>query len=66
MKKILIITLVLLLVTVSIAFAWGKECPVCEGNMYRTGQSTVEYGKILYEYRCVLGHTYWFPSGWSW
>ena len=37
------------------------KCPICGMNMYFTGNTKVEFGKLLKEYKCPVGHIYWFP-----
>jgi len=44
------------------AAAAGHTCPSCRSSMYFTGQTTVEWGKLLKLYQCPVGHSYWYPS----
>ena len=61
MKKLIVISLVVLLVlgAVGIAFAWGVKCPIDGFRMYFTGQTRVEWGNIIWKYRCPVGHIFW-------
>ena len=40
----------------------AKFCPSCRMQMYFTGDTEMEWGKLLYKYRCPAGHEYWYPS----
>jgi len=62
MKKIFIIMLVVLMflaVAVTV-MAWGVKCPVDGFSMRFTGYTKVDFGRLMKEYKCVMGHTYWF------
>jgi len=38
----------------------GHSCPSCNMNMYFTGTTQVEWGKLMKLYRCPVGHEYWY------
>jgi len=40
----------------------AKFCPSCRMQMYSTGDTEMEWGKLLYKYKCPAGHEYWYPS----
>jgi hypothetical protein len=35
-------------------------CPIDNFDMYFTGKSKTEMGKLLYQYKCASGHITWF------
>ena len=41
------------------AYAALVTCPIDNMNMIFTGQTTTEMGKMLFQYRCPVGHTAW-------
>lgn len=41
------------------AYAWGMSCPIDSMGMYFTGNTRIEMGKLLYEYKCPSGHVTW-------
>ena len=41
------------------AFAVSATCPIDNLSMMWTGKTRVEMGKMLYEVKCVQGHTSW-------
>ena len=61
MKRIFIIMLVVLmfLAVATVVMAWVK-CPVDGFSMYFTGSTRVDFGHLMKEYKCPVGHTYWF------
>lgn len=40
--------------------AIGHSCPSCNMSMYFTGGTQVEWGKLMKQYRCPVGHVYWY------
>jgi hypothetical protein len=38
------------------------QCPVCYGILIKTANSKAEYGKIVHEFKCSLGHSFWKPE----
>lgn len=42
----------------AIAFG-GVRCPIDNMDMYFTGRTGFEMGKMLQEYKCPMGHTTW-------
>jgi hypothetical protein len=60
MQKILKPLLAVVIVAVAaVAYATGVSCPIDEQNMYFTGKTKTEMGKMLYEYKCSSGHIAW-------
>jgi Zn-finger nucleic acid-binding protein len=55
-KKKLILCIAMLLISVSV---FALDCPACGGNLYWTGETKTEWGKILKLERCPAGHQYW-------
>lgn len=39
-----------------------QKCPSCNMDMYFTGETETEWGRLFYLYECPVGHTYWFPA----
>lgn len=39
--------------------AFGLNCSIDNTSLTFTGKTKSEFGKLLKEYRCVRGHTYW-------
>ena len=35
------------------------KCPICNGTMMWTGKTKTEWGKLLKEYKCPVGHIEW-------
>jgi len=65
-KKIILIAVILLLLVVIVTIAYAAlKCPICGLSMYWTGKTDVEWGKLMYQYRCPAGHVYWFPAGYQ-
>lgn len=48
---------------VSIA-AYAASCPIDSSSSYFTGTTRVDSasGKLLYEFKCARGHTFWSTS----
>ncbi len=44
---------------VGVAKAQNPQCPVDKGMMSATGNTKVEMGKMLIEYKCLNGHVMW-------
>jgi hypothetical protein len=56
MKKGLIAALLL---ASGLAVASSVTCPIDNMGMHFTGNTRVEMGKMLYEYKCPSGHRTW-------
>lgn len=56
--KLALIPALLLLSAIAV-YAFGVSCPLCNASMIWTGQTQFEYGKMLKQYRCPAGHTFW-------
>ena len=39
-----------------------NKCPSCGKEMYFTGKTKVEFGRLLKLYNCYSGHAYWIPD----
>lgn len=48
-----------LLFAATLALASDHTCPIDNHSMYFTGNTRVEMGKMLKEYKCAAGHTMW-------
>lgn len=60
MKRIVKTSTILLVLTVAIAaYAQSVTCPIDRMSMYFTGNTQVEMGKLLYEYKCPNDHITW-------
>lgn len=59
MKTQLALIPALLLLTALAVYAFGPQCPLCNGSMMWTGKTQFEYGKMLKQYRCPAGHIFW-------
>ena len=61
MKKKLVVSIVLLAIAALIAFAVpnNKKCALCNNTMIWTGKSKTEWGKLVYEMKCPIGHISW-------
>ena len=53
------LTVLILLLVVLVGTAWAYNCGICNMGMYFTGRTQTEWGKLLYEYRCPVGHVWW-------
>jgi opacity protein-like surface antigen len=56
MKKFFFVSVLLVIL---MAAAYAMTCQLCNGRLWFTGNTRVEYGKLLYEYECASGHSYW-------
>ena len=43
----------------ALAYAASVKCPIDKYDMYFTGKTRTEMGKMLYQYKCPNGHIYW-------
>lgn len=45
------------------ALAGSDTCPMDKSQVYKTGKSITDKvtGKLLWEYKCGMGHTFWSP-----
>lgn len=59
MKTILLISLIIVAVVAAGVFGQRYTCAIDNSQMQFTGQTRVEGAKILYEYKCLQGHTAW-------
>ena len=59
MKTKLALIPFLLILTALAVYAFGQQCQLCNGSMIWTGKVQTEWGKMLKEYRCPAGHTFW-------
>lgn len=41
------------------AFAGNYTCQLDGNAMYMTGATRIDFGHLLYEYKCPVGHTAW-------
>jgi hypothetical protein len=63
MKRIKnIVLLVVFLACAAWAYATSLKCSIDNFNLYFTGKTRTEMGKLLYEHKCATGHTYWLTS----
>ena len=54
------LSIAIALVSVAVgAFAVSATCPIDNLSMMWTGKTRVEMGKMLYEVKCLNGHTSW-------
>ena len=60
MRKTVLFSLALLLIAAAAASA--IDCPSCGSRMFFTGQTDLEWGKLIRLYRCPAGHEYWVTS----
>jgi hypothetical protein len=49
----------LMLAYAAIASAQNYSCQLDGSAMYFTGQTRIDFGHLLYEYKCPMGHTAW-------
>jgi hypothetical protein len=65
MKKLILVLIFLALLfhLFSIPGYTGEICPSCSMSMFFTGETKVDWGKVLKLYECPVGHSYWIPSG---
>ncbi|MEX1000796.1 MAG: hypothetical protein WDZ35_01630 [Crocinitomicaceae bacterium] len=40
----------------------GEKCPKCLMPLQKTYQTKAEWGKILYEHKCLNDHVFWYPN----
>jgi len=59
MIKRKVILAVLGISLIGAAIAQSIQCPIDKGNMVFTGNTKIEMGKMLKEYRCPSGHVTW-------
>lgn len=58
MKK-LVSALVLFLLLAATAYATSLKCSIDDMMLMWTGKTKTEWGKLLYEHKCVNNHYYW-------
>lgn len=46
----------------SLTTSRSESCPVCHGVLLKTANVKAEFGKIVYEYKCSLGYSFWKPE----
>lgn len=61
MKKAIIFVVFILVAAFAFAVPRNHKCPICSGTMMWTGETATEWGKLLKEYKCPVGHVEWRP-----
>ena len=57
MKKILMFIAAMLLAVT--AWATSLRCNIDESTLMWTGRTRIEWGKMLYEHKCLQNHYFW-------
>lgn len=59
MKKLAVLFFICMISTMLFATPKSHKCPLCYGTMMWTGETKTEWGKLLKQYKCPLGHFEW-------
>lgn len=64
-RKIICFVLIGLACSMLFAAPSIHKCPLYWGQMYWTGETKIEWSKLVYEMECPSGHTSWEVDEWN-
>ena len=58
-RKLFVLFLAVFVCSMLFAAPSSHKCHLCWGQMHWTGETEIEWGKLVYEMKCSSGHVSW-------